>query len=159
MRNSFIQASSRASGKGQTKSKLLLLPVASSRFLDFSLRGHLAIEAFRCGEANESLLRHFIHLACFAFFLQGYGYGTASIDLFLRVARVLGATDSVGRSTDVWRMSDSDIQPIVDLLALNDAQMAIAPRIVVHQTKERLVKFLDTNKKWPWTVKRSTSVA
>jgi hypothetical protein len=128
----------------------MLLPLAAESIRARSLRGHLALEALRAGSGNGHLLSELIHILYVAWYLREAGFGAAEAALFAQAEQVLECSAARASADDVWRLDDTDVPVLEQLLTLHDDQLRLAPVSAMREVHKRLARFTQSDRPTPW---------
>lgn len=134
----------------ETTSDRLLLPLPSSALRDYSLHGHLAVEALLCHEGNAHLVYHLVQVLHLSYFLQTIGYDALPVSTYRQADLALDHVARRGVSVGAWRIDADDVDHVTPILRLHDRQMSVAPLFAVMEAKRRLVRFAESGNRCPW---------
>ncbi|WP_233852898.1 hypothetical protein [Paraburkholderia sp. HD33-4] len=107
-----------------------------------SLSYHLALAVCRDGHGNGHLFNELIRVVYVAWFLQQAGYGNERVECYKMAEYSVEAALELADRLNEWILAEDAIPVFERLLALHDAQLAMAPLHKVIRAERQLWHFL-----------------
>ena len=120
----------------------MLLPMDQASVREQSLSYHLALSACCDGHGNGHLFNELMRVAYVAWFLQQAGYGNETVQSYKTAEYAVEAALRLKHESNEWLLAEDAIPAFEKLLALYDAQLAVAPLHKVIEAEHRLRRFL-----------------
>jgi hypothetical protein len=120
----------------------MLLPMNETTAREQSLSIHLALAACRDGHGNSHLFNELMRTVYVAWFMQQDGYGSEPVGRFKTAEHAVEAALELAHESNEWVLAEEAIPAFERLLALHDAQLAVAPLHKVIEAEHRLRRFL-----------------
>jgi hypothetical protein len=139
------RSGSARAGARTSLTKAMLLPMDAASARARSLTHHLALDSWRRGHGNGSLVNELIRATYLTWFLQRAGYGNEPLELFKIAEHTVEATLMLAHETghdDAWSLDDDALPAFQSLLALHDVQLATVPLHRFEGAERQLLAFL-----------------
>lgn len=138
-RNPRSQVSRSPSRKPLSKEMLLPLPLSAARTV--ALSNHLTFAACRAGAGSAYLVNGLIELVYVTYFVQDAGYGETEVIIYGRAEAALERCLQRAQTERVWTIGAAELPLFEAVLQEADRQLAVAPRYVHYEARERLKRF------------------
>jgi hypothetical protein len=119
----------------------MLLPLPQKEIEKVSLSNHLALAVCRKDPGDRRQLSELARAVYLTYYLQGYGYGDAPIELYQRARSAVDAAYARGQISGVWAIQESEAADIEEILCIQDLQLAVVPVRVVLEAHARLDRY------------------
>ena len=106
-----------------------------------SLANHLALVVCRGKTGDPRQLSDLARAIYLTYYLQGYGYGDAPVDLYQRAKLAVDSANARGRQHGIWTVDASDAATLEEVLRIQDQQLAVAPVRTLLLAQARLEKY------------------
>ena len=120
----------------------MLLPMDKAAAKEQSLSYHLALDVCRRGHGSWHLFNELIRTAYVSWFLQKDGYGSEPVEHFKMAEYAVEAALELAHESSEWVLAEDAVPAFERLLALHDAQLAVAPLHKILEAERRLTQFL-----------------
>jgi hypothetical protein len=127
----------------------MLLPASRQVVTDTSLANHLSLVACRKRQGNAHLVNELIRLVYLTFYLQEAGFGNADMGLYVRAEVGVEEAGLRGVREGAWYVTDDLAMVLEEVLATHDRQLETAPLWQVIDARERLIRFVQGDRRSP----------